>query len=81
MMKPQHHRAATLACAAAALLALSACGEKPQTGHGVSGVAPLYAGTGSQFTAPGWKPGDKGSWEQEMKARMQYGQNEYNRIR
>jgi hypothetical protein len=31
------------------------------------------------FTAPGWKVGDKTSWEGEMRARTQYGQNEYTR--
>lgn len=67
--------------AVGAAVALTGCGEKPQTGAGVAHVAPLYQGTGSQFTAPGWKAGDAGSWEQELKARMQYGQNEYNRVR
>ena len=67
--------------AVGAAMALAACGEKPQTGGGVPHDAPPYAGTGSQFTAPGWKAGDAGSWQQELKARMQYGQNEYNRVR
>ncbi|MCJ0765176.1 hypothetical protein [Variovorax terrae] len=64
---------------AAALLALAACTEKPQTAGGGHHGAPAYAGTGSNFTAAGWKPGDKTSWEQEIKARMQRGQNEYNK--
>jgi hypothetical protein len=28
----------------------------------------------------GWAPGDKGSWEQQLKSRTQYGQNDYQRI-
>jgi hypothetical protein len=37
--------------------------------------------TGTAFTASGWTPGDRASWEERLKTRMQYGQNEYNRIR
>ena len=62
------------------LAGLSACTEKPQTGGGVTHDAAPYAGTGvTAFTAPGWKPGDKTSWEQELKTRGQYGQNDYTR--
>ncbi len=63
-----------------AVLALAACSEKPQTaGAGKLDQAP-YAGTGSApFTVAGWKAGDKTSWEQALKARGQYGQNEYSR--
>ncbi len=71
----------SLMCAAAAVAALAGCGEKVQTGHAITGDAPAYAGSGSNFTAPGWKAGDRTSWEQETKARMLYGQNEYTRIR
>ena len=69
----------TLAAAVAAL-ALTACGEKPQTGMGIRSDAPPYAGTGSNFTQPGWKAGDKSSWEAQLKARQQNTQNEYPRI-
>ena len=61
------------------LAGLSACTEKPQTGGGVTHDAAPYAGTGSNFTHPGWKAGDKASWEQQLKARQQYSQNEYTR--
>ena len=40
---------------------------------------PPYAGTGSNFTVPGWTAGDRTSWESQLKARTQRGQNEYNR--
>ena len=37
-----------------------------------------FQGTGiAAFTAPGWKPGDKTSWEQQLKTRTQNGQNDY----
>jgi len=65
--------------AAAALMVLTACGEKPQTGAGIRSDAPAYAGTGSNFMQPGWKAGDKAAWEAQLKARQQYGQNEYTR--
>jgi hypothetical protein len=31
------------------------------------------------FTEPGWKAGDKNSWLLALRARTQYGQNEYSR--
>lgn len=61
------------------LAGLSACTEKPQTGGGVKQDAAPFAGTGSNFTQPGWKAGDKAGWEQQLKARQQYSQNEYTR--
>ena len=66
-----------LICSAAVLL--SACGEKQQVGGGVkSDVAP-YLGVDTAYAAPGWKAGDKTSWEQALKVRTQNGQNEYTR--
>lgn len=65
--------------AAVAVAALTACGEKPQTGAGIRSDAAPYAGTGSNFMQPGWKAGDKAGWEAQLKARQQYGQNEYTR--
>lgn len=65
--------------ATATVFSLAACGEKPQTGMGVRNDAAPYAGTGSNFTQPGWKAGDKASWEAQLKTRQQYGQNEYTR--
>ena len=62
-----------------ALVLLSACGDKPQSAGGVkSDVAP-YQGVDNKFAAPGWKAGDKTSWEQALKARTQNTQNEYTR--
>jgi hypothetical protein len=62
-------------------LLLAACGEQHQTiSQGVKTDTAAFAGTGKPFTAPGWKPGDKGSWEQQMKVRTQMGQNDYNKV-
>ena len=65
------------------VLALGACGEKPQdmTASGVKQDDAPYQGVGdSQYAQAGWKAGDKGSWEQQLKARAQYGQNDYTRM-
>lgn len=74
-----HQRIWAFAATMAALALVTACGEKPQTGAAIRSDAAPYAGTGSNFTQPGWKPGDKASWEAQLKARQQYGQNEYTR--
>jgi hypothetical protein len=61
---------------------LAACGDKPQefTG-GVKQDAAAYKGTGvAPFTSPDWKAGDRNSWEQQLKTRAQYGQNDYSRV-
>ncbi len=60
----------------ASLLALAGCSEKPQDLGANKSDVPAFQGTGSNFTAPGWKPGDKTSWEQQLKTRGQ-GQNDY----
>lgn len=59
-------------------LSLVACGDK--TGKGVKNDAAPHTGVGaSQYMGEGWKAGDRGSWEQQLKARAQYGQNDYTR--
>ncbi|RZL65464.1 MAG: hypothetical protein EOP81_04465 [Variovorax sp.] len=70
----------------AAVAVLAACTEKPQTNaQGVKYDTAPWSGTGTQpdtgtvFTAPGWKVGDKMAWQQQLKVRAQSGQNEYNR--
>ncbi|MEI6733771.1 MAG: hypothetical protein WCK94_07340 [Comamonadaceae bacterium] len=68
-----------LAIVAGAVL-LSACTESPQNlGAASRDVAP-YLGTGKAFVAAGWKQGDKTAWESQLKARMQFGQNDYGRM-
>lgn len=72
-------RPVLLTATVAALTLLAACGEKPQSMGGVkSDVAP-FQGVSTQYAAPGWKAGDKTSWEQGLKARAQNTQNEYSR--
>ena len=59
------------------ILLLAACGEKPQTASHKADVEPWQAGQ-TAYTAPGWKPSDRASWEQQIRTRNQ-GQNEYAR--
>lgn len=74
----------TLSIAALTLtLGLAACGDQPQemNGAGVKQDGAPYTGVGkSQYAQSGWTTGDKTSWEQQLKARAQYGQNDYSRI-
>ncbi len=61
--------------------ALTACGEQPQETTGSKNDAAPYTGVGqSQYQDPNWKPGDKNSWEQQLKTRAQYGMNDYSRV-
>lgn len=60
----------------ASLLALAGCSEPPQGLGGVKSDVPAFQGTGTNFSTPGWKAGDKTSWEQQLKTRGQ-GQNDY----
>ncbi len=63
-----------------AVAALSACSEKPQALETNKHDSSAYTGTGMAFVAKDWKPGDKASWESHLKARNQYGQNDYTRM-
>ena len=65
----------------AAVVALAGCAEETQTiKSGVRPDAAAFQGTGMPYAAPGWKPGDKVSWEQHLKTRTQQGQNDYTRV-
>ncbi|HWI82822.1 hypothetical protein [Ramlibacter sp.] len=67
--------------AIAVLAAAAACTEQPQTnGSGVRQDQAAFQGTGSPFVAPGWKAGEKVSWEQQLKARAVNTQNEYTKV-
>ena len=74
-------RALTFTATLAALALAAGCGEKPPRGASGAGVdAPAYQGTGvASFTRPGWTAGDANSWQQQLRTRGQYGQNEYTR--
>lgn len=69
-----------LMCIAAVGMALAACGEQPQNTLGSKWDEPAYKGTGSGYTAAGWKAGDKTAWEQHLKARQLNSQNDYARM-
>ena len=63
------------------LALLAACTEPSQAlDNGKRPDVAAFQGTGMQFTAPGWKPGDRTSWEQQLKTRTQNGQNDYTKV-
>jgi hypothetical protein len=64
----------------AAVLALAGCGEDPQTASGTKSDAAPFQGTGKPYVSGGWKPGDRTSWEQQLKTRTQNGQNDYAKV-
>jgi len=59
---------------------LAACTESPQTAGGIRSDSPAFNGTNMPFVATGWKQGDRGSWEQQLKVRTQQGQNDYAKV-
>jgi hypothetical protein len=61
---------------------LSACSEAPQTLGTRSGKQDEvpYSGIGKGFTDASWKQRDQTSWASHLKARAQYGQNDYARM-
>jgi len=65
---------------AAVCIGLAACGDKPQALETSTKDSTAYSGTGKAYVNPGWTQGDKASWESQLKARNQYGQNDYTRM-
>lgn len=66
-------------CGVAWVLGLSACGERAQTtavGSEKKSDTPSWQAGNSVFVAPGWKPGDRASWEAQLRNRAQ-AQNDY----
>jgi major membrane immunogen (membrane-anchored lipoprotein) len=63
---------------ALSVVALTACGEKAQM-LGTKNDATAYSGAENKFVDAGWTAGDKNSWEQHLRARAQYGQNDNSR--
>ena len=63
---------------AVCVLTLSACGEKAQT-LGTKNDATAYSGVSNAFLEKDWQVGDKTSWERQLNARAQYGQNDHTR--
>lgn len=76
-MNERIHTILTTGLLVAAVLTLSACGEKPQSLGGVKSDAAPHTGVGaSKYADPSWKAGDKTAWEQQLRVRAQ-GQNDY----
>ena len=62
------------------MVALAACGEKPQSGPTVRKTdAKAWDAAQNPFVAPGWKAGDEASWESQIRERAAW-QNEYPRV-
>jgi hypothetical protein len=59
---------------------LAACGDRPQELTASKQDSAAFTGTGKPYVDPNWKPGDKATWEAQLKARSQYGQNDYTRM-
>ncbi|HMS04838.1 MAG TPA: hypothetical protein PKD73_03470 [Burkholderiaceae bacterium] len=68
-----------ISCAGAMALAmaLGGCSEPPQTLGASRRDAEPYTGGAARYMTSGWKVGDRASWESHLRARAQYGQNEY----
>ncbi|MCC2634351.1 MAG: hypothetical protein K0S48_2237 [Ramlibacter sp.] len=61
-------------------LALAGCAERDQTAEGIKSDGQLFQGTNRPYVSGGWKPGDRNSWEQQLKVRTVQGQNEYAKV-
>ena len=71
-----------LTATVAAVVLLSACGQKPQDmGGAVRQDTAAFNGTQTPYVASGWKQGDKTSWEQHLRVRTQNSQNEYSKAK
>jgi hypothetical protein len=60
-------------------LMLAACAERQQTANPRRSDTVAWQGPESRYTAAGWKPGDRTSWEEQIRNRAQ-AQNEYRRV-
>jgi hypothetical protein len=74
-----------LLMASAVAVPLAGCGEKAQTLNSSSAKksdAKAWEGVaaGNEYSAGGFKGGDKTAWEAQLKARTERGQNEYSHI-
>ena len=63
----------------AASVGLAACTETPQTAATRKPDTKVWEGADNAFAAPGWKSGDKLSWEEQMRNRAQ-AQNDYAKV-
>ena len=66
-------------CSVVLALGLCACGEKVQTtqsGPEKKADTPGWSVSNSVYLAPGWTPGDRASWEAQLRNRAQ-AQNDF----
>ncbi len=65
----------------AAVFGLSACSDSSSGAKAAKKVdGKSWEGAGSAYAASGWKPGDKATWEEQLRARAQ-SQNDYSRAK
>jgi hypothetical protein len=71
-------RLSIVLCVAALVVA---CGEKPQTTSEAvkKSDTQSWQGAENSYVTPGWKEGDRASWEEHLRTRTQ-AQNEYIKI-
>jgi hypothetical protein len=70
------NRILLLCVTTAATLGLNACGERSQTAVTKKSDTQAWEASSSAFVAPGWKEGDRSSWEEQLRNRAQ-SQNDY----
>lgn len=76
-MKCAWHMSALLVSA----IAMSACGESASGDKSTKKAdGKAWDGAGPTYAASGWKPGDKTSWDEQMRVRVQL-QNDYARAK
>jgi hypothetical protein len=71
-------RTIALGCAALAVL-LAGCNSHSDQAVAKRAEQPPWDAAADPFVVPGWKSGDKASWQQQMTSRAQ-NQNEYLRV-
>ena len=64
----------------AMLFLLAGCTEQPQTANPRQSDTMAWQGASNPYGAPGWKAGDKASWEEQIRTRAQ-AQNDYMKVK
>jgi len=72
-------RSWSVVCGVALAVALAACSERAQTNHPDAqrkADVPDWKGGNAAYTVAGWTPGEKASWDEQLRKRAQH-QNDY----